>query len=178
LQLKLEPLGSKLIANADVLQTISELGAAFAGFSALVTAIAGPGHSEEAAEASMIHVSLGGALIIVVAGLVPLGVGAYSLDDDLVWRFSAAIVLALNYAYIGAYAFWRSGLGGGIPTGRYGGALFWVLEFSFQAPLAACIIGVGPLSSLFLTSLIFLVAEGAYLFFGLVASVTTRLVRG
>ena len=65
-------------------------------------------------------------LIIVAPGLVSLGVGACSIKDDLVWRFSATIILALNYTYFGAYAYWRavfavpSSQGG--TAGRYSGS--------------------------------------------------------
>jgi hypothetical protein len=166
-----------LVANSEILQTIAEIGAAFAGFAALVSAIAGRGHRGQAQDLTQLHVAVGGALMVVFAGIIPIVIAAYSLSENLVWRASAGSLLALNYAYTFAYLPWIRRVLGKRSWTVFGSALFSVLEVAFQVPLVVVVFGFARehQSALYLTAVALLLAQGGALFLSLVTSVASPL---
>jgi hypothetical protein len=164
-----------LIANGEVLQTIAEIGAAFAGFAALASAIGLRAGPERSVDLSRLHIAVGGALIVVVGGIVPFAVAAYSPPQELAWRASAGIVLFLNYAYTAAY----------FPRLRRGDTepapvpwLFWVLEVALQVPLLALLFGYagGLEGAVYLTGVTLLLCQGAFVFLRLITSIIETLI--
>ena len=163
--------GDRVIENADTLQTISELAAAFAGFAALVSALSGRGRSRSVVDATRLHVAVAGSLIAVLGGLIPIIVAAHFPTSSHVWRVSAAAVLALNYGYAVAYRGWIKRLRRDLPQeGLSTRALFWTLEGLAQLALIACIAGLGNPASFYLSALGLLLAQAALVFLGLVTS--------
>jgi hypothetical protein len=163
--------GDRVIENADTLQTISELAAAFAGFAALVSALSGRGRSRSVIDATRLHIAVAGSLIAVLGGLIPTIVAAHFPTSSHVWRVSAAAVLSLNYGYGFAYRGWIKRLRGDLPQeGLSARTLFWTLEGLVQLALIACIAGLGNPASFYLSALGLLLAQAALVFLGLVTS--------
>jgi hypothetical protein len=166
-----------MIANGDILQTIAEIGAAFAGFAALVTAIGLRAGHERSVDLTRLHIAVGGSIMVVVGGVLPLAVGAYSPEHHLVWRISAGFVLALNYAYIVVYMPWVRRLRQGAAEPSTVQWFFWLLEAGFQVPLIVLLIGLatGFEAALYLTGITVLLFQAAVVFLGLVTSVASAL---
>jgi len=163
--------------HSDVLQTIAEIGATFAGFSALVTAFSQKGGGGRPVDLTRLHVAVGGALMVVFGGIAPFVVSAYSLADAVEWRVSAALLLVLNYLYILVYLPWVRRLRRNVERPFEVSPVFWALEVGFQLPLIALILGFSEErgAALYLTALVALLCQGAATFLALVTSIVSEV---
>jgi len=167
--------GSAVLENKDLLQTISQLGAAFAGFAALVTALTSRGNGRGSIDAIRLHVAVGGALMAVIGGLLPFVFAAHSVAEENVWRVSAIGLLALDYAYFLVYWTWINEMRKTSPAENLSIRMFfWGQEALFQLSLVACIVGFGSGAAFYLTALFALLGQAAASFLGLVTSLTKR----
>ena len=167
-----------MIEHADILQTFAEIGAAFAGFGALVTAVSGRRRGG-GVELTALHISVGGALIAVLGGVLPFTIAAHSPESAWVWRGAAAIVLVVNNAYALVYTRWIYRLRDGETTPLGTRLLFFLTESGLQLPLWALLLGFGTgrEAALYLTAMTFLLFQAGLLFLGLVTSVATSTAK-
>jgi hypothetical protein len=163
-----------MLENTDTLLALAEIGAAFAGFAALVSVIRRG--SVRAAEA--VHDLLRLRLVIsssvagVAAALIPVGLAGYGLDSGSVWRLASVIFLVFDngiiVSFIGAYRPVR----GTFEPDRLAVALVSLLEVVEQMSLASVAFGLafgnGP--ALYVTGLIANICQAGFVFTRFVGS--------
>jgi len=163
-----------MLENTDTLLALAEIGAAFAGFAALVSVIRR--RSGEPAEA--VHDLLRLRLVIassvagVAASLIPVGLDGYGLDVDLTWRLAAVIFLVLDNGIIVSFVSAYRPVRGSFPPDRLAVALVSALEVIEQISLLAVILGLsfanGP--ALYITALIANICQAGFIFVRFVGS--------
>ena len=163
-----------MLEGAGTLLALAEIGAAFAGFAALVSVLRGG--SDQPAQA--IHDLLRLRLVIsssvagVAAALIPLGLAGYGLDPDVAWRVAAAVFLVFDNgiiaSFIGAYRPVR----GKFPPDRLAVSVVSFLELVEQASLLAVIVGLSlaPYQALYTTALIANICQAGFIFVRFVES--------
>jgi hypothetical protein len=160
----------------DELQTISELGAAFAGFAALVSALAIRQGDQRVIDVTRLHIAVAGSLITVIGGLIPSVVDAHLPSSEHLWRLSAAALFTINYGYAVVYASWGKKLRGDRPWESRGPqAAFYGLEALVLLSIIACFAGLGSGAAFYLTALIALLAQAAAVFLGIVTSIVEHI---
>ena len=163
-----------MLENTDTLLALAEIGAAFAGFAALVSVIRrGSGQAAEAAHDLLrLRLVIGGSVAGVAAALIPVGLAGYGLDSGLVWRLAAVIFLIFDngiiVSFLGAYQPVR----GTFPPDRLAVALVSVLEAVEQASLLVVVFGLGfgNQSALYVTALIANICQAGFIFARFVGS--------
>ncbi len=123
--------------------TIAEIAGVFVGFAALISVTR---RSEiEAALLSQIQAVVSIGLMVVVAALVPVALGAYGVNDHVLWVTSALVYLALNWTVI--LIALRRPQNRQLATAQATSspittALFWLLELAIQVPLLLTVFGI------------------------------------
>ena len=132
--------------HADTLLALAEIGAAFAGFAALVSVIprspdrtAAPAH-----DLLRLRLVISSGVAGVGAALLPLGLAGFVTRVDLIWRLSALAFLVLDnsviWSFLGAYEPVR----GSFPPDRLAVTVFMSLEVIEQIGLLLVVLGLGP----------------------------------
>ncbi len=98
--------------HSDILQTIAEIGVAFAGFASLITLI---GRSSEYIDSSRLLGMVKNSLMVVAFALFPFVPAGFGLSEPTIWRVSGALFFvvyaAQTYrAWWRLYRSWRRGL--------------------------------------------------------------------
>lgn len=125
--------------------TIAEIAGVFVGFAALI----GVTRRDEigAAQLARIRAAVTTGLTVIVAALVPVGLGAYGLTERGLWLVSGLVYLALDWAVI-VLALRRSEnrrlVGAQARATPVVIALFWLLEVAVQLPLVLVVLGIVP----------------------------------
>ena len=163
-----------MLENTDTLLALAEIGAAFAGFAALVSVIRRG--AEQPADA--VHDLLRLRLVIassvagVAASLIPVGLAGYGLDSDLTWRFAAVIFLAFDNGIIVSFVSAYRPVRGSFKPDRLAVVIVTALEVVEQLSLVAVIIGLpfadGP--ALYITALIANICQAGFIFVRFVGS--------
>lgn len=145
--------------------TIAEIAGVFVGFAALISVTR---RSEvEGAQLSQIQAVVTIGLLVVVAALVPVALGAYDLADGSLWVVSSLVYLLLNWFVI--YLALRRPQNRQLASAQASSnpasaALFWLLELAIQVPLLLSVFGVNrdldP--AFYLTALVFHLFEAAF----------------
>jgi len=163
-----------MLDSTGSLLSLAEIGAAFAGFAALVSVLRRS--SDQRARA--IHDLLRLRLVIsssvagVAAALIPVGLAGYGLEPALTWRISAGIFLIFDNgiiaSFIGAYRPVR----GTFPPDRLAVSVVAALEFVEQASLVAVILVLtdAPPLALYMTALIANICQAGFIFVRFVES--------
>lgn len=160
----------------DALETISELGAAFAGFAALVSALAVRQGDQRVIDVTRLHIAVAGSLIAALGGLLPHAIAAHLTSSEHLWRFSAVALLVLNYGYGIAYFNWGRRLRGDRPMeSRLTQVMFFGLEALICLALLACIADFRSGSAFYLTALVALLSQAAFVFLGIVTSIVEHI---
>lgn len=154
--------------NTDTLLALAEIGAAFAGFAALVSVIRrGSGRAAEAAHDLLrLRLVIGSSVAGVAAALIPVGLAGYGLEPGLVWRLAALIFLIFDNGIIVSFITAYQPVRGTFPPDRLAVALVSALEVVEQASLVAVVLGLGfeTPSGLFVTALIANICQAGFIF--------------
>jgi hypothetical protein len=129
------------LENADILLSLAEIAAAFAGFAALVSVIRR--ESEQAGEAlhDMLRLRLviSSSVVGTAAALIPVGLVGYGLDPGLVWRIAALVFLIFDNGIIAGFLGSYQPVRGRFPPDRLAVSLVGALEVVEQACLVTVI---------------------------------------
>lgn len=144
--------------------TIAEIAGVFVGFAALIAVTR---RSEiDASQLGQIRAVVTIGLLVVVAALVPVGLGAYEIAGHTLWLVSSIVYLVLNWTVI--YLALRRPENRQLAAAQARtkplmAALFWVMEIPVQAPLLLIVFGVNQKLDLafYLTALVFHLFEAA-----------------
>ena len=152
--------------DAGLYVAIAEIAGVFVGFGALISITGREEIRPPQLGQLRAVVTLG--LVVVVAALVPVVLGAYDLDERVHWAVASLVFLGLVWAVIL--------LSLRLPTNRelvvsqartspVLAGFFWImLELPIQVPLVLAILGVFPDhgAALYLTALVFNLFEAAF----------------
>jgi hypothetical protein len=163
-----------MLEGTDTLLALAEIGAAFAGFAALVSVLRGGSDQPTQAVHDLLRLRLviSSSVAGVAAALIPLGLAGYGLQADLTWRLAAAVFLVFDNgiiaSFIGAYRPVR----GAFPPDRLAVAVVSSLELVEQASLVAVIFGssLAPYQALYTTALIANICQAGFIFLRFVES--------
>lgn len=152
--------------DAALFVTIAEISGVFVGFAALIAVTR---RSEiDAAQLGQIQAVVTIGLVVVVAALVPVGLGVYEVAGHGLWVASSLIYLALNWIVI-VMALRRSEnrqiAGAQARSNPITAAFFWLLEIAVQLPLFLVVFGVNPDLDVafYMTALVFHLFEAAFI---------------
>ena len=160
--------------NTDTLLALAEIGAAFAGFAALVSVLQRT--QDRVAEA--VHDLLRLRLVIsssvsgVVASLVPVGLAGYGIETGLAWRLAALLFLLFDSGIIVSFVRTYQPVKGAFEPDRLAVAVFTGLEVIEQVSLLAVILGFsfGNAPALYVTALIANICQAGFIFVRFVGS--------
>ena len=147
--------------------TLAEIGGVFVGFGALIAATRRAEFERAQLERIRAVVTIG--LVVVVASLVPIGLGSYGLGDRPLWFISSLVFLILQWSVIllslrsrGA----RTVLADTTRASPLTAAFFWLaLELPVQVPLILTLFGRFPARepAFYTTSLVFNLFQAAFI---------------
>ena len=162
-----------MLESTEVLLSLAEVSAAFAGFAALVSVIprglgqaAAPGH-----DVLRLRLVISSGVAGVAAALIPVALAGY-LDTQWVWRISALVFLVFDnsiiLSFIGAYQPVR----GDFDPDRLAVTVVTALELVEQASLVTILLGLGSVApaSLYITALIANICQAGFVFVRFVGS--------
>lgn len=154
-----------MLENVVLFVTIAEIAGVFVGFAALISVTR---RSEiQPVQLGQMRAVVTIGLMVVVASLIPVGLGAYGVDGHTPWVIAGVTYLLLDWAVI-ALALRRPEnrrlAAAQARTSPVTAALFWLLEVPIQLPLLLVIGGVAREvdSALYLTALVFHLFEAAF----------------
>jgi multisubunit Na+/H+ antiporter MnhF subunit len=164
----------------NVLLTLAEVAATFAGFSALVT-LFGRRRVAGAAVHDLLRLRLviGASMAALMAALIPVALEGYGLSAAVTWRVSALAFLALIYFTIASFfASYRSVRDEFLPD-RLAAMVALVLEVFIQIGLLAIVFGMAGERQygFFVSALIGTIGQAAFVFLRLVESTFGAIVR-
>ncbi len=157
----------------DILMNMAEIAAAFAGFAALVSVLRERGERTTTAHNILrLRMVISTSVVVVAAGLIPIAFGGFGIDDVLVWRLSAVILLILDYGVIVSFVRSYQPVQGDFPPDRLAVTLVGFLEFVDQVALVLIILSIWPdLSySLYFAALVFNLCQAAFVFVRFIGS--------
>lgn len=163
-----------MLDGTDTLLALAEIGAAFAGFAALVSVLRR--RSGQPAEA--IHDLLRLRLVIsssvagVAAALIPVGLAGYGLEAEPTWRIAAAIFLVFDNGIIASFVGAYRPVKGTFRPDYLAVSVVTALEVVEQASLVAVIVGfsLAPPLALYMTALIANICQAGFIFVRFVES--------
>lgn len=157
--------------------TIAEIAGIFVGFAALISVTR---RSEiDDAQLGQIRAVVTIGLLVVVASLIPVALGAYEIESHTLWLIAGLVYLVLNWTVI-FLALRRPEnrelASAQARTKPLMAALFWVLEIPIQLPLLLIVFGFNQDldAALYMTALIFHLFEAALVLAQLVYSQVGR----
>jgi protein-S-isoprenylcysteine O-methyltransferase Ste14 len=158
----------------ELFTTIAEIAGVFVGFGALIAAIR---HNEiESAQLGRLRAVVTSGLLVVVAALVPVGLGQYNIPSHQFWLYCSLVFFGLNWLTIllslRRPENWRLTVRE-IKSSPLTATFFWLLlELPVQLPLILIMFNVFPDLglALYLTSIIFCLFEAVFVLAQLVYS--------
>ena len=158
---------------SDTLMSMAQIASAFAGFSALVSAL-----KERASRGESLHdilrlrVVTSTSVVVVAASLVPVGLANFGLSDRVVWGLSAAFLLALNYGVLLSFVRSWQPVRDRFPPDRLAVTLVGLLELLDQAALVTILLNLLPGLdyALYLAALVCNVCQAAFVLLRFVGS--------
>lgn len=144
--------------------TIAEIAGVFVGFAALISVTR---RSEiDTSQLGQIRAVVTIGLMVVVAALIPVWLGAYQVTGHPLWVVASLIYLVLNWAVI--YLALRRPENRRLAAAQARttpvmAAFFWLLEIPIQVPLLLVVFGVNREldAAFYLTALVFHLFEAA-----------------
>ena len=158
---------------SDLFPNIAEIAAAFAGFSALVTAVGGRSEKFRAFHDILrLRIVIAASVKVVVVALVPVGLMSFDLTPETIWRLSAILFLLLNVGVIISFVRSYQPVQGMFPADRVAVVLSFILEILIIGSLLICIVGVssGTAYPFYTAALIAKLSQAAFVFVRFVGS--------
>jgi len=168
-----------MLDDSDVLLSVAEIAATFAGFAALVTLFGRRRVAGGAAHDLLrLRLVIATSVVVVVTALVPVAVDGYGMSEPATWRTAACIALALRYLAIGSFIASYRPVRGSFPPDRLAVSVAGVLEVLVQVALSLVIVrSFEQQSSLFVSALVATLSQAAFVFLRLVESTFSTIVR-
>lgn len=163
-----------MLENTDTLLALAEIGAAFAGFAALVSVIrrSSGKRAEAAHDLLRLRLVISSSVAGVAAALIPVGLAGYGLDVDLTWRLAALIFLVFDNGIITSFLRAYRPVRGTFPPDRLAVSVVTAMEILEQLSLLAVVFGLdfqnGP--ALYVTALIANICQAGFIFVRFVGS--------
>lgn len=155
-----------MLEDVVLFVTIAEIAGVFVGFAALISVTR---RSDiEAPQLAQIQAVVTIGLLVVVAALIPVGLGFYGVEGRGLWVASSATYLLLNWAVI-LIALQRSTnrdlARAQVRNSPIGAVFFWLLELAIQVPLLLIIFGLNRELDIafYMTALVFHLFEAAFI---------------
>lgn len=155
-----------MIEDLVLFVTVAEIAGVFVGFAALISVTR---RSDiETSQLAQIQAVVTSGLLVVVAALIPVGLGFYGVEGHGLWVASGLIYLVLNWVVI-AFALQRSSnrelARAQARRNPLGAAFFWSLELAIQVPLLLIVIGANRDLDVafYMTALVFHLFEAAFI---------------
>jgi len=163
-----------VLENTDSLLSLAEIGAAFAGFAALVSVIqkASDKPAEAAHDLLRLQLVISSSVAGVAAALIPVGLAGYGLDPALTWRVAAALFLIFGNGIIATFISSYRPVRGEFPPDRLAVTVVGCLEVVEQLSLLVVVLGL-PLATpaaLYVTALIANICQAGFIFVRFVGS--------
>ncbi len=158
---------------SGTLMNLAEIAAAFAGFAALVSVLRERGDRVEAAHNILrLRIVISTSVVVVGASLIPIALSGFGLDESLIWRICAVILLIFNYGVILSFVRSYQPVQGSFPPDRLAVSLVGTLELLDQIALALVILSVWPELnySLYFAALVFNLCQAAFVFVRFIGS--------
>jgi hypothetical protein len=157
----------------DTLMSLAQIASAFAGFSALVSAL-----KERANRAESLHdilrlrIVTSTSVVVVAASLIPVALANFGLPDRVVWGLSAVMLLALNYGVLFSFVRSYRPVQDRFPPDRLAVGLVGALELLDQAALVLILLNLLPGLDypLYLAALVCNVCQAAFILLRFVGS--------
>lgn len=165
--------------ETDVLLTIAEVAATFAGFAALVTLFARRRVAGAAVHDLLrLRLVIGASVVAVMAALFPVALEGYGLSATLTWRVSAGVFLLLIYFVIASFIASYRAVEDDFPADRLAVAVVLVLEIFIQIGLVLIVLGLAEQRhyGLYVSALIGTIGQAAFVFLRLVESTFSTIV--
>jgi hypothetical protein len=162
------------MGNAETLLSLAEIGAAFAGFAALVSVIrpASDKPAEAAHDLLRLRLVISSGVAGVAAALIPIGLDGYGLHPGLTWRLAAAAFLIFDNGILASFLFAYRPVRGSFEPDRLAVTIVGSLEAVEQASLVAVLLGLpfGNPGALYVTALITNICQAGFIFVRFVGS--------
>lgn len=162
-----------MLENSDTLLSLAEIGAAFAGFAALVSVIRGGGDRTDVVHDLLrLRLVISSSVAGVAAALIPVGLVAYGLDNELTWRLAAVLFLVFDDGIIVSFLRAYRPVRGSFPPDRLAVLVVSALELVEQASLLAVALGLAgdAAPALYVTALIANICQAGFIFVRFVGS--------
>ncbi|MEX2471126.1 MAG: hypothetical protein WEA34_03045 [Gemmatimonadota bacterium] len=162
-----------MLPQSDILLSMAEVAAAFAGFAALVSVIprglqrtAAPAH-----DLLRLRLVIASGVAGVAGALIPVGLAGY-VEGDWVWRASAVAFLVFDNVIIVSFLRAYEPVRGAFPPDKVAVVVVSALEVAEQIGLAAIVLGVGSFDpgALYVTALIANICQAGFIFLRFVGS--------
>ena len=157
----------------DLLINLASIAGIFIGFGALLTA----SDSKDEASIYLLRGVVSVGLVTLVGGLIPILLGKYGINEELIWRLSAGFYLSLIWFSL-LHPQTRKVLKTQFRIDRKTALFFWgIVEPPIQIPLILSIIGILPSlhSAFFITSIILNLVQAGILLVQIVYSKKIKL---
>lgn len=166
----------------NLLIRIAQLAGVFVGFGALISVLDSRNANRSQLTQIRAVVSIG--LIVIVASLLPIGLGRYGVTGQDLWRVCGLVFLVLVWAVTILSLRMTEGRQLAltrVQSNPLGTAFFWIaLEIPLQVPLILTVIGshahLAP--AFYITALILHIFEAAFVFAQFVYSQQSQIVSG
>lgn len=162
-----------MLENTDTLLSLAEIGAAFAGFAALVSVLRRSGDATQAVHDLLrLRLVISSSVSGVAAALIPVGLAGYGLDSGPTWRLAALFFLVFDNGIILSFLRAYGPVRGSFPPDRLAVTLVSFLELVEQLSLVAIVVGLafGTPSALYVTALIANICQAGFIFVRFVGS--------
>lgn len=163
-----------MLENTDSLLSLAEIGAAFAGFAALVSVIrtASDKPGEAAHDLLRLQLVISSSVAGVAAALIPVGLAGYGLDPALTWRVAAVLFLIFDNGIIATFVSSYQPVRGDFDPDRLAVTVVGCLEVLEQLSLVVVVLGlpIGNPPALYVTALIANICQAGFIFVRFVGS--------
>jgi len=156
-----------------LLISLAQIGAAFAGFAALVSVLRERGKQADALHDILrLRVVISTSILVVAASLFPMGFGLFDIGERWVWGVSALLLMSLNYAIFISFVRTYSPVKNEFAPDMLAVGVVGALELLDQLALLAIIFNMLPEKSfaLYIAALIMNILQAAFVFMRYVGS--------
>jgi len=160
-------------AISGLLIGLVQIGAAFAGFSALVSVLRERGKETGAwHDILRLRIVISTSILVVGAGLFPLGLGVLGLEERWIWTASALLLILVNYAIFVSFLRSYQPVKNEFPADKLAVFVVGGLELLDQAALVTIVLNVMPEKShaLYVVALILNILQAAFVFLRYIGS--------
>lgn len=167
-----------MLLQTELLSSLAEVSATFAGFAALVTLFARKRVQGGAAHDLLrLRLVIGASIVLVMAALTPIAVSGMGLSETFTWQLSALAFLALIGFLIGNFVMSYKTVKGSFPPDRLAATVALVLAVPVNFALFSIFFNATATHHTFyVAALIGTLGQASFVFLRLVESTFTNIV--